>query len=382
MIQNFISSYPRIKEESLMGRYISTKHIAPLITKYNAIVVGESVLQNPIHKIQIGNGVTKILMWSQMHGNESTTTKALFDFLNFLSSDDPLGKEILRRCTLVIIPMLNPDGANVYTRVNANEIDLNRDAQDLSQPESKVLRNVFEEFEPHFCFNLHGQRTIFSAGNNSKSASLSFLAPAYNKNRDVNATREAAMRIISCLNTDLQTVLPNQIGRYDDGFNINCVGDSFQQSGASTILFEAGHIDNDYDRETVRTLVAYAIFKCSHLIATNLYQTEKVEEYFSIPNNEKLFYDIILRNVVVIKNGITQSADVAIQYKEVLQKDNIQFIPFVAAINNLNGFFGHQEPMVADMLFKQGELTYPVIDENAENISLNNQLLSKILTKK
>ena len=49
---------------------------------------------------------------------------------------------ILKACTLYIIPILNPDGAKAYTRLNANEVDLNRDAQDLSQPESKVLRAV------------------------------------------------------------------------------------------------------------------------------------------------------------------------------------------------------------------------------------------------
>ena len=51
--------------------------------------------------------------------------------------------------------MVNPDGAKLYTRVNANEVDLNRDSVNLSQPESKVLRNVFEEFKPDYCFNLH-----------------------------------------------------------------------------------------------------------------------------------------------------------------------------------------------------------------------------------
>ena len=70
-------------------------------------------------------------MWSQMHGNESTTTKALFDVFNTLISNNPIIKHILNACTLYIIPILNPDGAEAYTRVNANAVDLNRDAQEL-----------------------------------------------------------------------------------------------------------------------------------------------------------------------------------------------------------------------------------------------------------
>src|SRR5690606_13406057 len=115
-----------------------------------------------------------IMLWSQMHGNETTTTKALFDVLNTFKTQN----SILDACTILIIPILNPDGAEVYTRLNANNVDLNRDAQNLSQPESRVLRDCFNRFKPNFCFNLHGQRTIFSVDNTSQSATVSFLSPA------------------------------------------------------------------------------------------------------------------------------------------------------------------------------------------------------------
>ncbi|WP_246054392.1 M14 family metallopeptidase [Antarcticibacterium flavum] len=62
--------------------------------------------------------------------------------------------------------MLNPDGARAYTRVNSRGVDLNRDAHNREEEESKVLRKVYNEFKPHYCFNLHDQRTIFSAGQN------------------------------------------------------------------------------------------------------------------------------------------------------------------------------------------------------------------------
>ena len=63
-----------------------------------------------------------------MHGNESTGTKAVFDLLNYLQSNDLFAQMITKEITLKIIPILNPDGAQQYTRKNANEIDLNRDA--------------------------------------------------------------------------------------------------------------------------------------------------------------------------------------------------------------------------------------------------------------
>ena len=68
-----------------------------------------------------------------MHGNESTTTKAVIDLVNLLikNYDSDSVTNLLNRCTLHIIPMLNPDGADAYTRVNANSVDLNRDAQNF-----------------------------------------------------------------------------------------------------------------------------------------------------------------------------------------------------------------------------------------------------------
>src|SRR5690606_16087012 len=232
-------------------------------------VIGFSVNNNPIHKILLGNGPKKIMMWSQMHGNESTTTKAVFDLLKLLSGNTGFSNEILENCTLCIIPMLNPDGAKAYTRVNANEIDLNRDAQNLSEPESIVLRQLYKEFKPDFCFNLHDQRTIFSAGSTNKPATVSFLSPAEDENRTVTSTRNKSMEVIAAINTMLQQIMPGQVGRYDDSFNINCVGDTFQSLGSPTLLFESGHYQNDYQREKTREFIFYSLVKAITYILEN-----------------------------------------------------------------------------------------------------------------
>ena len=76
------------KESLLYGRYLNTNHIDILQekhkTNFHISSVGSSVEGKKIISYSIGDGPIKILMWSQMHGNESTTTKALFDLFNFL----------------------------------------------------------------------------------------------------------------------------------------------------------------------------------------------------------------------------------------------------------------------------------------------------------
>ncbi|WP_027136479.1 M14 family zinc carboxypeptidase [Gaetbulibacter saemankumensis] len=342
-LEDFKALYQSNKEQDLSHRYITNSHIKPLFSKLNKIVeietIGYSVLNNPIYGLKIGSGEKRILMWSQMHGNESTTTKAIFDLLNTLVNNSGDINYILNSCSLYIIPILNPDGARSYTRINANEVDLNRDAQNLTQPESIVLQNVFNTFKPHFCYNLHGQRTIFSAGKTNKVATVSFLAPAQDKDCTVTKNRTRAMEIISVMNTALQQIIPNQVGVYDDAFNINCVGDTFQSKNVPTILFEAGHFNNDYGREFTRELIYLSYIVSLDYISLNDVTGENYKAYFNIPENEKLFFDVIIKNA---RNGNDETVDIAIQYQERLSGDLVVFVPKVEKIGNLGQFYAHK----------------------------------------
>lgn len=347
-IEHLIKEYKQYREVALFGRYINLDHIKTLFEKHSAqfdvSIVGKSVLNEDIHFMKVGSGAKKVLMWSQMHGNESTTTKAIFDLLNVLAeSENTSVKKFLNACTLGIIPMLNPDGSRAYTRLNANRVDLNRDAQGLSQPESRVLRECFDNFKPDFCLNLHGQRTIFSAGEVKKPATISFLSPAQDDVRTVTMTRKKAMDVIVKMNNNLQQQIPDQVGIYDDSFNINCVGDAFQALNVPTILFEAGHFHEDYDREKVRELIFQSLWVGLVEIAFGDPQGSKEKAYFEIPQNDKLFYDIIIRNAKLKKGQGHQISDIAVQYEERLIQDRIHFIPKIEKISDLSGFFGHRE---------------------------------------
>ncbi|GLU45092.1 hypothetical protein Musp01_27160 [Muricauda sp. NBRC 101325] len=241
-----------------------------------------------------------------------------------------------------MVPILNPDGAEAYTRINHNEIDLNRDAKERTQPESQALRKLFKNFKPDYCFNLHDQRTLFSAGNNPKPATVSFLSPSSNFERDITPTREAAMKLIVAMNSDLQERIPGQVGRYDDGFNENCTGDSFQTTGTPTILFEAGHYPEDYEREKTREYIFHALIKGLKTIADNQVHEYSTNDYFKIPENRKLFFDVIVLHSNKVNTSFKEGEKVGIRFKEVLIDDKIEFIPEIAEKGTLEGYFGHK----------------------------------------
>lgn len=358
------------KEESLFGRYITLEDILPILNSLNAKdnlkVIGKSVEKRDIHSYIIGTGKIKILLWSQMHGNESTTTKALFDLLKLLNGKSELAEKLLNHFTFYCIPMLNPDGAKNYTRVNANQIDLNRDFQTLSQPESQLLRKIHQEFKPDFCYNLHDQRTIFASGDTNNPATVSFLAPSFNENRDINEVRERAMDVIIAMNDVLQELIPNQVGRFDDGFNLNCVGDTFTYLKSPTILFEAGHFQGDYDREITRKYIFIALISGLKHIYENDIVCNKTDKYFNIPQNKPIFYDFIYKNIKINYDNRQIITNFAIQFNEVLVDEKIEFIATLADIGDLRESKGHFEFDAKEESYSDGETNIPKIGQKID----------------
>jgi hypothetical protein len=317
-----------------------------------------------------------------MHGNESTTTKALFDFLNVLNGDSVLSNRLLKTFTFCCIPMLNPDGAKLYTRENANRVDLNRDSKDLSQPESIVLRETFENFEPDFCYNLHDQRTIFGVGSTGKPATLSFLAPAFNEAREINESRLKAINLIVGMNTVLQHYIPGQVGRFDDSFNINCIGDTFQSLGVPTVLFEAGHFQNDYHREETRKYVFIALVSSFEILNDNDIVDNKFDNYLSISQNKVVFYDFLYKNIKINYDGIEIITNFAAQYKEELIDGVLCFNAYIVHISDLDNYFGHFEYDAKGALYQNENDNFPKLNQKADfyldnNVKFINGLIKK-----
>ena len=381
---NLTELFSTHKENSIGGRYITLDIIEPLLLKLHrknqCIIIGKSVLGKSIYSYKIGTGKTRIFLWSQMHGNESTTTKALLDFLNLLNSGSELAETLLKKFSFLAIPMLNPDGALLYTRENANSVDLNRDSKNLTQPESRILRETFELFKPDYCFNLHDQRTIFGVSDSGKPATLSFLAPAYNEEREINEKRLRAIELIAAVNEELQIYLPNQIGRFDDSFNINCIGDMFQFLGAPTILIEAGHFPSDYEREETRKFVFMSLVCSFSALNENVIVDNGIDKYLNIPQNKAVFYDIIYKNIKINYDGVEIITSFAAQYKEELFENQICFNAYIAKIGDLEHYFGHLEYDAENAAYTDDGTNFPNLNQKADfyldkNIKVTNGMI-------
>ena len=297
-------TYARYKEKSLDKRRIKHDEIRPLIAafandpKFQVRTVGQSIEGRPLSLISIGSGSTDIFLWSQMHGDEPTATQAIFDILNFLDSEDfEVEKEkILEQCTLHFLPMLNPDGAEVFQRRNRLGVDINRDALRLQSPESRTLKRVRDSLEADFGFNLHDQSTYYNAERTEKPATISYLAPAYNYEKEINETRGNAMKVIVFMNNIIQRYAPGQVGRYNDDFEPRAFGDNIQKWGTSTILIESGGFPEDTEKQEIRKLNYVSILSAIYTIAKESYKDIPIEDYNEIPENDRKLFDLKIEN--------------------------------------------------------------------------------------
>lgn len=333
-----------LKQQEINERYITNFKLESLLENLNkdifkVSVAGKSVLQKNIYRVDFGTGNFKILLWSQMHGNETTTTKSVFNFLEKLSATK--NTEWLHFFSFTFLPILNPDGAEAFTRVNANGIDLNRDSVDLSQPESQLLRSVFNEVKPNLALNMHDQRSIFSAGSNPNPATLSFLAPAFNEACDINDVRTFAMQLIANMNDVLKNHAAENIGRFDDSFNINCIGDQFTHLNVPTILFEAGFASNDYQRKKAEKLVDISLETLLNSIISQEYKKFSVEDYLQIPENEKNFVDLIIHNFSTTNTAFNDKNEIPVVFKEIIVSNQLVLTPAIDFISAPNYKYAH-----------------------------------------
>ncbi len=370
------AAFEQYKEPAITHRRFKHADIQPLIDKHAAAFevkkMGESVAGKSISSMSWGNGNTKVMLWSQMHGNESTATMALFDLFNFLEGKND-GHEALRellknQLNLKFIPMLNPDGADAFKRRNNLDIDLNRDAISQISPEAVILKNARDEFEPEFGFNLHDQQIYYNVVNTPKQATISVLAPAYNLETEINEVRGRAMKTIVGMNEVLQQLIPGQVGKYDDAFEPRAFGDNIQKWGTSTILIESGGYQGDPEKQYIRKLNFLIILNALHQIATRGYEQYTTEQYFAIPDNGFQLMDLIINEMQVKVQDKLYPLDLAIRRRETDSNGSYYMAGSVEDLGDMQVFFGLETLDATGLVYTDGKV-YPTAFESVKDIS-------------
>jgi hypothetical protein len=153
--------------------------------------IGKSVDGRTIYAYYFGSGSKKIIFYGAMHGSESNTKYTLTYWMSELEKNSD---SIPDDKTVIVVPVLNPDGVANSTRFNSNEVDLNRNFDSstwtsgtyflnkfyptgggdtpFSEPESRAIRDLIYRESPYLTLSYHAAAGYVVPSNTSKGIEL------------------------------------------------------------------------------------------------------------------------------------------------------------------------------------------------------------------
>jgi hypothetical protein len=276
--------------------------------------VGRSYAGREIYQIEWGKGPLKIFLWSQMHGDEPTATSALIDIFTVLrtNADKEWVKQLETAVTIRAVPMLNPDGAELYIRRNLQGIDINRDARDLKTPEAQLLKKLRDEWSPNVGFNLHNQNALTTVGSTSKQAAISLLVVYGDEAKTPSEGHDRNKRVVGGMIDALNNFIPGNIGRYDDDYTASAFGDNFSAWGTPVILIETGALFGQDEMYLVK-MNFVAIVTALRSFADGTEKNISPVAYDTLPaNSSGRIVHIVFRGGNIVTTAGVKTADLAL----------------------------------------------------------------------
>ncbi|MBT2583287.1 M14 family zinc carboxypeptidase [Planococcus sp. ISL-109] len=223
-------------------------------------VIGESVKGRDLYLVKYMTNPENptILFLTQQHGNEQLTTEGALEFIKHLGTGKMKG--VTDNVNILIVPMLNPDGAmgdvdfslddyvasgdRNLTRLNAVGVDLNRDHVTKIQPETKALHtNVMSKYDIDYMIDLHHQGA--NSERDGELVSGSILYPTSpNVDEDV---LEGSKKLGSIVFDAIDSKGWGHLGKYNGG-NAETISRNgiAVEYGISTLLFEMRGMSDHY----------------------------------------------------------------------------------------------------------------------------------------
>ncbi|TFG76603.1 MAG: peptidase M14, partial [Flavobacteriales bacterium] len=200
----------------------------------------------------------------------------------------------------------------------------------------------------------------YNAVRTEKPATISYLAPAYNYEKEINEVRANAMKVIVFMNNIIQKYAPGQVGRYNDDFEPRAFGDNIQKWGTSAILIESGGYADDAEKQEIRKLNYVSILSAIYTIANENYKEIALEDYEKIPENDRKLFDLKIKHATYNLLGQDYWLDLGINRLEVDKEGNNDYWYSSRIIDqgDLSTYYGYENLEANGLRIKEGKV-YP-----------------------
>lgn len=214
-------------------------------------VIGQSVKGRDLYLAKYISDPSNptILYLTQQHGNEQLTTEGALEFVKHLGTGKTKG--VLDGVNILIVPMLNPDGAmgdvdfpldgyiasgRNLTRANATGTDLNRDHVAKIQPETQALHNnVMRAYNIDYMIDLHHQGTQSERDGQLVSGSILYPTTPNASPEVVEGSKQLGAVVFNAIDPTGWGHLGRYVGGSAETISRNGIAVEY---GISTLLFE------------------------------------------------------------------------------------------------------------------------------------------------
>lgn len=101
------------------------------------------------------NTKLKVYIQAAIHGNEPAADSGALALLGKLDANQTYTASLLEKLDILILPRYNVDGVSYFQRELAVNLDPNRDHIKLDRKQTREIKQVFSDYNPHIAIDLH-----------------------------------------------------------------------------------------------------------------------------------------------------------------------------------------------------------------------------------
>ncbi|EME42521.1 hypothetical protein DOTSEDRAFT_89896 [Dothistroma septosporum NZE10] len=176
---------------------------------------------------------TKLRVYIQggIHGDEPAGDQAILALLGKLDANQTWTASLLEWMDIEVLPRYNVDGVHYFQRRQASNLDANRDQLKMDSQQTRDLKKVFSNFDPHISIDMHEFIASKIYGGDYQHGADAMIAGGNNLNIYSNIREQIQNKWIPAIGRHLES--------NDLRWEMYAVGKMNFTSGSKIILEEA-----------------------------------------------------------------------------------------------------------------------------------------------
>ncbi|KAF5024813.1 hypothetical protein F66182_3052 [Fusarium sp. NRRL 66182] len=102
-----------------------------------------------------GGDKLRVYLQAAIHGNEPAADQSVLAFLGKMDAEPSWARSILEKMDIKILPRYNVDGVAYFQRQLASNLDPNREHIKLMRGQSREIKRLVSEWNPHIAIDMH-----------------------------------------------------------------------------------------------------------------------------------------------------------------------------------------------------------------------------------